>query len=304
MRQSHLAQLALLSILVLACQYIGVEPSPSAQPDVTSSPVATATAAVVETLPPTSPSPSLNEPTESPPPPPSDTPMPTATLAPSPTPAPFSPLPVPTVLDPTTKDIDQFWQQFLELSCVEMGMEDYWDSVAQMSQDVEVVLVGHPVSVTVRSDAGGLPEGAVGIAVDELLKGNPATEHAGIVEITDEGQGAWDWQPDWPSEPIPGTPTLLFLRNEAAAAARYGNPVDPGDEYLYYMPGVHQNVLTELDGKVYVPQTPRMTRWYGTDFFPLPLSGMSWDRLLGQVRDAITQGSSPERVQHGIRAAC
>ena len=97
---------------------------------------------------------------------------------------------------------------------------------------------------------------------------------------------------------------MLFLRNEAKRDARYGLPVQAGDEYLYYMPGVHQNVLTEVDGKVYVPQTPRMTRWYGSDFFPLPLSGMWWDKLLDQIRNTIAQGGTPDAMGHGVRAAC
>lgn len=53
-----------------------------------------------------------------------------------------------------------------------------------------------------------------------------------------------------------------------------------------------------------MPQTPRITRWYGSDFFPLPLSGMWWDKLLDQIRNTIAQGGTPDAMGHGVRAAC
>jgi hypothetical protein len=213
-----------------------------------------------------------------------------------------------TIDQPTSADIDHFWAQFLELSCVEFGMEDYWDSVAQMSNDVEVVVVGHPVAVSVRENPDRWGEFAViDVAIDEALKGTPASAQPGIIEITDEGSGSW-WSdyPDGhrPDVPIPAVTTLLFLRNEAAAQIRYGYTPEPGDEYLYYMPGVHQNVLTELEGKVYVPQTPRMRRWYGNNFFPLPLEGVAWEKLINEVTSSATESAKPDGIRKGMLAAC
>lgn len=290
---------ALVVLLVVGCRYIGADGSPELPTD---APSPTALESVApgtaqETLPAT-PAATPELPTEAPP-----TPDATPTAPPSATaqPAPIgSLLPVPVIDEPGRDDYDAFWGQFLELSCVELGMEDYWDDVAQMTREVDLVVVGRPISVEVRPDPGRYDElYLVGVAVDEVIKGSPSMAVPGVIQVRGEG--------DYPEETdasLPAGRTLFFLRN----LSRLDYPwyeVRPGDEYIYYLPGIHQNVLAELDGDVYVPQVRKMRDWYGSRFFPLPLHGMRFEALLEEVR-AAARGESVQSssVVAGRRFAC
>ena len=297
MRHRRLSQGVFVVVLALGCGSTGpAAPSPSLldaspSPSITTSFVLPSATIPASQTPPATPMPTIS---------------PTTLITPtSTTTALVTPLPFSVIDDPSTADIDHFWAQYLELSCVEFGMEDYWDSVTQMSKDVEVILVGHPISIAVRPDPDRYGViSLINVAVDDVLKGNPSEQQKGVIQVTDSQIG--DGDPDeWSGvAPVPIAPTLFFLRSLVGFEDRASVPVAAGDEYLYYTPGTHQNVLTEVAGKVYVPQTPRMTRWYGHNFFPLPLQGMAWNKLLDQVRAAINHGSVVNDVQHGVRFAC
>jgi hypothetical protein len=161
-----------------------------------------------------------------------------------------------------------------------LGVEDDWESVGQMTHDVDLIVLGRPVAFERRPDPLRYDELAiVTVAIDEVLKGHPSVAVPGQLQVTAQGSFVEDWD-----APIPATPTLFFLRNLVGFEERQHIEVRVGDEFIYYVPGIHQNVIAELGGRVHVPQARRMLRWYGPDFFPLPLHGTSFERLLEQVR--------------------
>jgi len=207
---------------------------------------------------------------------------PSVTASPTPTPA-VTPLPVPTIDEPKGADVDRFWAQILDLSCVEFGMEDYWDSVDQMTRDVEVIVVGRPISIELRRDADRYEQlGIINVAVDEVIKGDPRMARPGVIQVSHHAAFI-----DGSDEAVPANPTVFFLRNLVDFEQRQNIGVRASDEFVYYVPGVHQNVIAEIDGRAYVPQARRMLRWHGPDWFPLEVHGMSFARLLDQIRQNV-----------------
>jgi len=171
----------------------------------------------------------------------------------------------------------------MDMSCVEMVEEQEWGSVAQMTRDIDYVIIGRPISIEPRGIAAYYNGPSVTVAVDQVLKGGELTSRQpNVIQVVGAGQVAL-----FDNSPPPSVPHVMFLRN----VAEKGAGMQPGDEYLYYLPTTYQNVLADVDGQVVVPIAHQIAKWFGPNMFPLELQGMSFDKLIGQIRDAVGGGS-------------
>ncbi len=208
---------------------------------------ATAAASLVPSL---EPSPTATSVSTAPPPsqptvitPPLETRPPIATNGPT------SIKPLPTIDDPNADDLQAFWSQVIDLSCIAFGQDEDWESLKQMTNDVDIVVLGRPTSVSTYYDSERQGDRyLVDFTVDEVIKGDLSTDMTGVLRL-DDWYGAFSEKFD---APIPSTTTLLFARNKALREQLPGLTKVPGDEFRYYLPSNYQNVYPDLNGKVFI----------------------------------------------------
>jgi hypothetical protein len=193
--------------------------------------------------------------------------------------------------------LNDFWRQIVELACVEFGEEKEWRSLASLTKQIDLVVVGRPVSVEWQPDSYAA---ILDVQVDEVLKGVPVYASPGVIQFYAEDA----FNPI--SGPMPGLPTVLFLRNIGDRYREYDQPVGRGDDYLYYTPTVYQNIFLKFRDRVFIPLSPRIRRWLGPDTWPLAVKGMPFDAFVDQIRRAAGEQltSSGEGGGGGIRYAC
>jgi hypothetical protein len=205
------------------------------------------------------------------------------------------------ILDnPTPDEIHQFWSHVIDLSCVDFIQENYWESVAQMTRDVELVVIARPQSVRYTADPVYRDSPIVRFTIDQVLKGGPVTLQDGTMQLAVDQ----DELESIDEVPIPAVPTLLFLRNMAVGRSDWYVPGGPDPSTLYYLPTTYQNVMVNRDGHVFLPMEQRMRAWLGSETWPLELQGTSFDKVVEQVQRAVTQGDRGDGVRAHQAFAC
>jgi hypothetical protein len=228
------------------------------------------------------------------------TPAPMSPTPAAPTPTPRI-LPIPTLTTATADNLQAFWSQALDLSCSEMMQDEDWESLDQMTTDVDLVIVGRPAYVSTYFDEDwGEDRPLINVAVDDVLKGSLSSDVPNVVKLV-------DWYgtfADTIEAPIPAVPTVLFVRNTALREQYINESPQPQDQYTYYLPSDYQNVMPELDGKVFIPYAHRISAWIGANEFPLALEGTSFDKLVSQIRLAAGGTAESDGTKSGVRSAC
>ena len=187
---------------------------------------------------------------------------------------------------------DRFWS-----AVAHFGLTNYkYESLDEMTADADLIIRGRLIGITRQSiqsfeknplhESLAVPFGIV--AIDEVLKGEPASQTAG--EILVARLGIADLEPS----SLPKEQLILFLNNYAQMRIDMGVDAssDADDNYLYAQPNGYQCVLREFDGAVALVPGPEGWEESMLGPFPSELDGAP----IGEITAAISRvvGAVPE----------
>jgi hypothetical protein len=185
--------------------------------------------------------------------------------------------------------LDDFWGKFLSYSCIGFPpVLDDWQTIGEMTAAADIVVVAKPSGIEYRWDPQyGENVTVIVFHVDEVLHGSPMSRLGGDIEVVSYGKV------DAPVDIVTAIPHVLFLKSLAKDEGSVGRPVSDDDKYSYFTDAAFQNVLANVNGKVYIPLYDRAGDEWSL-YYPLPaiLQGFSFDKVIQQVLDAPTGTSA------------
>jgi hypothetical protein len=217
----------------------------------------------------------------------SPTPSPTPTPEPSPSPAPsVEPSPSPEPSDDALARSDSFWDEWMQ-EPPPLGLPFDSDSLSQNARRADLVVRGPITDLYIgeywaRESGDPWPLAYITVRVDEVFKGEPASRTPGYVEVQVGVAG-----PDIEEirARLPGHDNVWFLMYDWP---RRDTPAQRSPEiarFTYVLKGLYQGVLRDIRGEVTMLEAASYAQAYGSDKFPLPLEGTSFEDLVQQVRD-------------------
>lgn len=229
----------------------------------------------------------LPSPTVSPSATPTETPRAEPTAAVPSTPPPCctaSPLPSD---DEALARSDRFWNEWVEFPRPFPMFEA--TSLADASRQADVIVIGRISNLYVgeywRIDENTkpIPLAYVSVEIDEVLKGEPISRESGFVEVQ---MGAAGNNLDEIRATLPGHAHLWFLMYGPDWSGRELEPQRSSEmaPFEYFATNDQQGVLRDIDDVTRVVRPEWIAEAYGSDYFPLPLEGTSFDLMVEQVR--------------------
>jgi hypothetical protein len=178
------------------------------------------------------------------------------------------------------QDTRNFWNAVTASG--EFGRE--YTTLKAIADDVDLIAVGRIAEIylaDVNTTSGAYPSIWAKFEISDVLKGVPVSREPGFIDVrltTSEG-----WQ--YAVETVPDEEIVLFLMNDAAYKARYGQePVDPVNEPYIYWRTNPQGVLRNVDGQVDVIDRELIGMDYGEHNFPMTVVGDSFDTTIETIR--------------------
>jgi hypothetical protein len=124
------------------------------------------------------------------------------------------------------------------------------------------------------------------VAIDQVVKGQPASKVPGAVEVLLAPLGSDE---DYSSAALPDEQALWFLQYEPEQReAERKTPVTTEiAQYAYVRPNSHQTVFRDIDGITRAMFTDRQRQVYGIDAFPTNVEGLPFETLTNDVETAV-----------------
>lgn len=182
------------------------------------------------------------------------------------------------------------------LSVSDFGMYGYrYSSLAEIVADSHLIVRGRlvgSVDGTIQSfEENPLHKGLLVtfgvVAIDEVLKGVPASEAIGTILVARLGRAGV------PESALPKEDVILFLKNYAQMRLDEGTAAsaDPRDRYYYARPNGYQGLLRVVDGRVAVIQGP--SGWEDSlGPFPSELGSRPIDQLFSGIAELVDAAST------------
>ncbi len=224
----------------------------------------------------------------------SDQPIPTESVGPSPsTMVNITPnvevTPTPAINDALALS-DGFWNRWVGPPNPGVLEEFEADSLADLSRRVDLIIRGRVTDIYVGEYWRTGPEDRpfplvyLRVEIEEVLKGEPVSRSAGYVEVLLGSAGpeeVEDYQARQPAEDM-----LWFLMYGPDWDERVFEPQRSSElaPYAYFVFNFWQGILRDINAEVHVMQPDSMATDLGDDFFPLPLSGTEFEKVVEQVR--------------------